>query len=227
MAISSGQVSHDTPNIMVHLDVRTEWNLGPRELCIVRKSAVPLIYGPQSECLKSSWYAQVSVDHRISSIHMTRDFEDHRRRKKAWDRGFSIKGKHPYHCHRRPATLNQAALGTYEPRIKAKADLFASQIEANLGKPLDATAWSMFLAFDIMGEVGFTKNFNNLDTGIEHAAIKGIHDHMNVLGILSHVPWLLNLMSRIPGATAGYSGFFKWCADEIKAKQKVGCRCEE
>ncbi|KAL1961494.1 hypothetical protein VTN77DRAFT_1673 [Rasamsonia byssochlamydoides] len=177
---------------------------GPRELCIVRKSAIPLIYGPQSECLKSSWYTQVSTDHRKCSIHMTRDFDDHRKRRKAWDRGFSIK-----------------ALATYEPRIKAKADLLATEIKSRLGQPLDATAWSMFLSFDIMGEVGFSKNFNNLNTGIEHPAIKGVHDHMGVLGVLSHVPWLLNILGAIPGATAGYSGFFKWCADEIKAKQKT------
>lgn len=67
--------------------------VGPREICIVRKSAIPLIYGPQSECLKSSWYTQLSTDHAKSSIHMTRDVDDHRRRRKAWDRGLSIKGK--------------------------------------------------------------------------------------------------------------------------------------
>lgn len=79
----------------------------------------------------------------------------------------------------------------------------------------------MLLSFDIMGEVGFGKDFNNLRTGLEHPAIKGIHDHMIVLAILSHVPWLPNIMGRIPGATAGYFWFFKWCADEIKSKQKV------
>lgn len=87
---------------------------------------------------------------------------------------------------------------------------------------MDATTWSMLLSFDIMGEVGFGKDFNNLTTGVEHAAIKGIHDHMAILGVLSHVPWLLNILGSIPGATAAYSGFFKWCADEIESKQKVG-----
>ncbi|KAI9926158.1 hypothetical protein MW887_004621 [Aspergillus wentii] len=176
---------------------------GPREICIVRKSAVPLLFGPQSDCLKSTYYAQASPDPKKCSVHHTRDFDDHRRRRKAWDRGFSIK-----------------ALGTYEPRIKTKADLLVSHIESNIDKPLDATAWSMFLSFDIMGDVGFGKDFNNLTTGIEHPAIKGVHDHMAVLGVLGHIPWLLNVLGCIPGATAGYSGFFKWCADEIESKKK-------
>lgn len=75
-----------------------------------------------------------------------------------------------------------------------------------------------------MGAVGFGKEFNNLGTGIEHPAIKGVHDHMGILGVLGHVPWFLNLASRIPGAASGYSSFFKWCGDEIERKQKV---CKE
>lgn len=97
----------------------------------------------------------------------------------------------------------------------------ASHIENNLGKSIDASAWSMFLSFDIMGNVGFGKEFNNLTTRIKHPAIQGVHDHMAILGILGHVPWFLNLLSRIPGAASGYSSFFKWCGDEIERKQKV------
>ncbi|CAG8305603.1 unnamed protein product [Penicillium olsonii] len=176
---------------------------GPREICIVRKSAVPLIFGPQSKCRKSTYYAQASTEPKNCSVHHTRDIDDHRRRRKAWDRGFSIK-----------------ALATYEPRIKAKADQLALHINKTLGQPIDASAWAMFLSFDIMGAVGFGKEFNNLGTGIEHPAIKGVHDHMGILGVLGHVPWFLNLASRIPGAASGYSSFFKWCGDEIERKQK-------
>lgn len=113
------------------------------------------------------------------------------------------------------------ALAIYEPRIKAKADQLALHINKTLGQPIDASAWAMFLSFDIMGAVGFGKEFNNLGTGIEHPAIKGVHDHMGILGVLGHVPWFLNLASRIPGAASGYSSFFKWCGDEIERKQKV------
>lgn len=109
----------------------------------------------------------------------------------------------------------------YEPRVKVKADQLASHIEKNLGQAIDATAWSMFLSFDVMGDVGFGKEFKNLTTGIEHPAIKGVHDHMEILGVATHVPWFLYLLSRVPGAVSGYSSFFKWCADEIERKQEV------
>ncbi|KAH8203627.1 hypothetical protein TruAng_002157 [Truncatella angustata] len=151
---------------------------GPRELCIVRSSAVPLVYGPNTKCRKATW-------------------------RRNWDRGFAIK-----------------VLQTYVPRIALEADQFVSQV-AKLQGPLNATAWTNYLAFDIMGQVGFGKEFGGVKSGQEHPAIKGVHDHMNILGIVSHVPWLLNIASRIPGATAGYAPFFNWCASEIKAKQKI------
>jgi hypothetical protein len=66
---------------------------GPRELCVVRKSAVPLLYGPGTECRKSTWYSQVDTDGRKGSIHMERNEEEYKRRRKCLDGGFAIKGK--------------------------------------------------------------------------------------------------------------------------------------
>ncbi|KAF2845119.1 cytochrome P450 [Plenodomus tracheiphilus IPT5] len=177
---------------------------GPREMSILRKSAVPLLYGPRSECLKSTWYGQTGNDPNQCSIHMTRDVDDHRFRRRAWDKGFSIK-----------------ALSTYESRIKAKADMFRIQLSKNVGKPMDISAWSMFFSFDVMGEIGFGKDFSCLTSGVEHSAIKGVHSHMSMLGIMSTVPWLLNILGSIPGAAAGYAEFFSFCAGQIREKHKT------
>ena len=117
--------------------------------------------------------------------------------------------------------LQYLALGIYEPRVKEKADLLSAYVERRLSQAINVTKWSMFLSFDIMGEVGFGKDFQNLNSGIEHPAIKGVHDHMAVLGVLGHVPWLLNIIGRIPRAAAEYAGFFRWCADEIERKKQV------
>lgn len=86
---------------------------------------------------------------------------------------------------------------------------------------MDMSAWAMYFSFDVMGEVGFGKDFNNLASGVEHSAIKGVHSHMTMLGIMSTVPWLLNVLSSIPGAAAGYSEFFGFCAGQIREKHKV------
>ncbi|KAB8263331.1 cytochrome P450 [Aspergillus pseudonomiae] len=176
---------------------------GPREISILRTAALPLIYGPHTECRKSTWYGQLDVDHTKICMALSREFDDHRRRRRAWDRAFSIK-----------------SLKVYEPRVIAQAEKLISQIEANQGKPLDATTWSMLFAFDIMGDVGFGRDFGNLATGNAHPVISAVHDHMRFIGVVSHLPWLLNMLGKIPGAAAGYQGLFKWCADQIETKHK-------
>lgn len=69
---------------------------GPREISINRPSAVMAINGPQSPCLKAPWYSHVSDDVTQISLNSTRDPCVHRRRRKAWDLGFSIKGMYRF-----------------------------------------------------------------------------------------------------------------------------------
>ncbi|RMZ68015.1 cytochrome P450 [Pyrenophora seminiperda CCB06] len=91
----------------------------------------------------------------------------------------------------------------------------------NVGKPMDVSTWSMLFSFDIMGDIGFGEDFNNLNSGIEHPAIKGVHDHMKAIGILNHVPWVLNILGSIPGAATAYKGFFSFCSGQIMKKHQT------
>lgn len=45
---------------------------------------------------------------------------------------------------------HDAALSTYEPAINSKVDQFIEQLSKR--GTIDATAWSMYLSFDIMGK---------------------------------------------------------------------------
>ncbi|KAF2650048.1 monooxygenase [Lophiostoma macrostomum CBS 122681] len=175
---------------------------GPREISILRKSAVSLIYGPQSACLKSTWYSAVSNDSAKAQMFYSRDPVDHKRRRKAWDRAFSVK-----------------SLRTYAPLIRAKVEQLTSTLASSATAPKDATAWMMMLAFDIMGEVGYGQDFGGIDTGKEHPAAKAIHDHMTILSVVGTVPWLLYLLQFIPGASKGYAPFFKWSTGQIQGKK--------
>ncbi|KAI1091765.1 monooxygenase [Rostrohypoxylon terebratum] len=158
---------------------------GPREICIVRGSAPQLIYGANSTCLKSTWYGQVDYDSKKNHIVSATDLDDHRRRRRAWDKAFSTK-----------------ALQKYEPRIKALIDKFVSQVTCHR-EPVDARDWCMYLAFDIIGEIGFGKTFGCVENGQKHPAITTLHDHMEFIGVAAHVPWLLNILGRLPNTSFG------------------------
>lgn len=113
------------------------------------------------------------------------------------------------------------ALNTYQPRIKSKVDLLIEQISRNAGKPMDATDWMMMLAFDIMGEVGFGKDFGGIVAGKQSLVAQAIHDHMTYIGRLGMTPWLLYIIQFIPGASKGFTPFFSWCAKMIEEQQAV------
>lgn len=111
----------------------------------------------------------MDTDSNKTSIHMTRDHDKNKRRRRAWDRGFAIKGTYVPAIAINgipPLTRIDSALNTYQPIIKAKVDEFIAQISKL--ETVDATAWSMYLSFDIMGKVGLGKDFYCVTEGVEH-----------------------------------------------------------
>ncbi|RDW68698.1 cytochrome P450 [Aspergillus mulundensis] len=200
---------HATKRTQYHLDLKEMHRkygdfvrTGPREISINRPSAVHLTAGPQSACTKPTWYSHVSDNVTQVSLNSTRSPDAHRRRRRAWDRGFSMK-----------------ALPIYEPRLQHKVDVLVSQIRSRLGQPLNITQWTMYLAFDVMGLVGFSKDFRQLEDAAEHAAIKELHEQMLVLGILKPVPWVLTILGGIQGLVGNYGQFMTYCADRIAEKK--------
>ncbi|CBF80338.1 protein CYP671A1 [Aspergillus nidulans FGSC A4] len=167
---------------------------GPREISVNRPSAVYLTSGPHSVCTKPTWYSHVSDDITKVSLNSTRDPEVHRRRRRAWDRGFSMK-----------------ALPTYEPRLQHKVDVLVSQIRSRIDRPLNITQWTMYLAFDVMGLVGFSKDFRQLEDAVEHAAIEELHGQMLMYGILRPVPWVLTILGATLGLAGKYGQFMTYC----------------
>ena len=170
--------------------------------------------------MRSTWYSQVSDDVTVISLNSTRDVEVHRRRRRAWDRAFSVKCMYAPKCAC-CTSLILTAMATYAPRVRSKVDVFISQLRERVGQPLNLTEWTMFLTFDVMGVVGFSKDFKQLEAAKEHSAIKGLHDQMAALGLLAHVPWFLSLLGSIPGLSGSYGLFIDYCHKQVKEKVDV------
>lgn len=86
---------------------------------------------------------------------------------------------------------------------------------------MDAVEWCSFYAFDVMGQVGFGRPWGMLEDGNLHEAIGQLHKAMVPLGVLSPVPWLLRLVTDIPGANAAVQDFMAWCWAQLAEKKKV------
>lgn len=118
-------------------------------------------------------------------------------------------------------TWENIALSIYEPRVRSKVDVLVSQLRARLGQPINIAEWAMFLSFDVMGQIGFDKDFHQLEDAKEHSAIAGLHAQMAVLGLLSPLPWLLSFLGSIPGLTGSYALFMDYCAKQVEEAKAV------
>ncbi|KAJ4396529.1 hypothetical protein N0V93_000749 [Gnomoniopsis smithogilvyi] len=184
--------------------------VGPREISIKRASAIGTIYGPNSKCYRSAQYDQPSTEAAKSSIVGTRDVEAHRRRKRAWERGLGFR-----------------ALDVYEPRVRSKVDLLLSRIARHEDTPLDATELAMFFSFDVLGDIGYSRDFDLLKTGEHHEAITAIREQTVYIGTLSTVPWLFSMivnsmevLSNI-GIKTSFNIFLDWCTQQVDARRKA------
>jgi hypothetical protein len=112
---------------------------------------------------------------------------------------------------------------SYEPLVTAKASVLLAQIRLHMGQTgsIDATQWSAFFSFDVMGLIGFGKDFHQLESAVEHVAIQRLHDSLTVLGRLSPVPWTLGLLGSIPCLMGSYTEFIEYCWTQVEDRKKV------
>lgn len=101
--------------------------------------------------------------------------------------------------------------------------LFLQRIAApdQVGKPINITELVSWLSYDIMGIIGFGKDFGNLRTTHEHAAVKGLRETMVAFGTLRQLPWLANFLSHFPGGDGAMGPFAKYCHDLVAEKRQV------
>ncbi|KAB2574650.1 Isotrichodermin C-15 hydroxylase [Lasiodiplodia theobromae] len=177
---------------------------GPRELSITRAEAI----APLAACRKSTLYALSHWnDDRLGLIE-TRSIRDHRLRRKPWD-----------------TALNSKALAKYDPSLQSTIGLFLDAIStaSEAGqKPINVTDWVAYLAYDLMGMIGFGRDFGQLrGGGVEHWAVKALRAQQLFIGVLKPIPWLLNFLAAIPGADGPVQPFVKYCAGLVAEKREA------
>ncbi|KAL1654432.1 hypothetical protein SLS61_003033 [Didymella pomorum] len=177
---------------------------GPRELAVYSADAVPLIHGPMSRCRKGPWYN--NADHiGGASTHTTRDKQDHKQRRKAWDHAFNAK-----------------ALREYEPRLDRHALALMTRLKEEAKKTsVRITNWVNFYSFDVMGDIGFSRSFGMLEKGEEDPMIKLLHASMEPLSVFGHFPWMLNLITLTSAGAKPLIEHIEWTAKVLKERKAV------
>ncbi|KAH8826626.1 cytochrome P450 [Flagelloscypha sp. PMI_526] len=181
--------------------------IGPRELSINKASAIPAIYGPTSKCTKSPWYSKNPVAPHDNAVTNIRDPNEHRRRRRAWDRA-----------------LSPQAVAVYEPRISKKAGALVDSLKQQIHSEnaIDITAWCSFFAFDVMGDIGLGKDFKTVETGLEHPALRFIHQFMPIVSLAGTLPWLVRLRALFPrNRSEGFRALWEYSKEQVVEKRNA------
>ncbi|KAL1635189.1 hypothetical protein SLS56_001943 [Neofusicoccum ribis] len=172
---------------------------GPRELSITRASAIPAIIN----CKKSYFYQHSDWRSERLGLAETRDIDDHQRRKRGWDRALSLK-----------------SIAKYDENIQGAAKELVDLLLDSKGKPVDITEYMSWFAYDVMGLVGFGRDFGQLRTRGGDSAVQGLREQMKFLAFMKHIPWVINVALYIPGAS-GMENFVDSCRQLVVEKKKT------
>ncbi|KAJ5805507.1 Cytochrome P450 [Penicillium pulvis] len=172
--------------------------LGPTELSIADPDAVKALYGPQAKVSKGPWYTV--LEPRVS-LQMVRNKQEHARRRKVWDQGFSSR-----------------ALRDYAPRVSHYTELLIQNIHSELGRPMDVSRWFNYYSFDVMGDLSFGKSFDMLVDGKDAYILKQMHADMKNVGLFSHLTWLFPFFKRIPVLNTNYLKFWSWVDKHVEER---------
>ena len=181
---------------------------GPCELSINLTDAIPAIYGPTSPCIKSVFYNSIGPEENHSLFHV-RNKQFHSGRRRAWDKAF-----------------NGTNLAIYQPKIESCISVLLQQLRTRGVSPdgINITLWDSFLTFDVMGETGFGRTYNMLETGTIHPAVKCQKDSLWMFGIATKIPWFMRLMMILPASCSPMKPIMNWCGNEMNEKVKVSHR---
>ncbi|KAH6637784.1 cytochrome P450 [Boeremia exigua] len=177
---------------------------GPREVTVFCAEAIPLVHGPMSRCRKGTWYNNASHIGKAST-HTTRDKQEHKTRRKAWDHA-----------------LNAKALREYEPRLNRHALALMTKLKEEAVNPsVRITNWVNFYSFDVMGDIGFSRSFGMLEKGEEDPMIKLLYASMEPLSTFGHIPWALNLITRTSAGAKPLIEHINWTAKVLKERKAI------
>jgi len=157
----------EVTHIKLHRQLGDIVRLGPNTLSFSDPKALKAIYGLNKGFIKSEFYPvqqSVANGHRLPSLFSTTDEGFHAQLRRSVNSAFSM------------STLVQ-----YEPFVDSTTEIFLSQTDklyAQTGQSCDFSNWLQFYAFDVIGEMTYSKRHGFLE---ENRDIDGIVDYLGKL----------------------------------------------
>ncbi|KAF5592963.1 pisatin demethylase cytochrome P450 [Fusarium subglutinans] len=169
-------------------------------LSILDAKVFHAIHSNNSPCSKGPWY---NLEQPAISLHMSRDKNDHSRRRRAWDRALSSK-----------------ALRDYEARVVKYTSQLLDRLEQSQDIPIDIAKWFKFYSFDTMGDLTFGQSFNMLTDGVKHPFMALVESHMVMAGTFSQLIWMFPLFRAMPFLGREDAILQKWLETQVRHQEQ-------
>ncbi|KAF3402541.1 Cytochrome P450 momooxygenase gsfF [Talaromyces pinophilus] len=145
---------------------------GPYEVSIADPDAIQLIYGAGASCKKSDWYS-VWQGRRKFDLFAERDANVHSTNRRFVNSIYSFSG-----------------LLEFEPYLDNVLSVFLSRLSQMDTQRIDMGYWAQLFAFDVIGELTFSKRFGFIDEGTDKGTFVHIDGALQSAAWIGQVPWL-------------------------------------
>jgi cytochrome P450 len=162
--------------------------IGPNCISISKPDLIPSIYGIGKGYVKSDFYTvwqNIVNGKRVASMVFTTDEAQHAAMKKPIAASYSL------------STLKE-----FEPLLDSTTAVFLSRLDelfASTGKVCDMSAWLQWYAFDVIGELTFSKRLGFLESAKDiDGIISSVSWNFDRCSALGQMPWLDSLTYKNP-----------------------------
>ncbi|KAL4748888.1 hypothetical protein BDW72DRAFT_214426 [Aspergillus terricola var. indicus] len=171
---------------------------GPNEVTVFGTEAYYKVYGKESRCTRAAYY---DILQPLVTLTTYRTAAAHANRRKIWDPAFS------------PTAVEKLV-----PLVYEKADLLLGQLQDKGQQPLDISSWFEYYTFDLMGEIGLSFKFGNLDRGSPHPILTLYHLAQRRLAAFGAAPWMKHLIMGLPFITrlGPYKRYMGWATTQLQ-----------
>ncbi|KAI9713247.1 MAG: hypothetical protein M1820_001234 [Bogoriella megaspora] len=185
--------------------------IGPNELSIADIDAIKTVYAAGTKFRKSEWYG-VWQGHRKFDLFAERDERLHGQQRRLVSRPYSME-----------------SLKDLEPYVDDAVRVFLSNMEKSKGQSIDMGNWVQLFAFDVIGEVTFSKPFGFMENGRDDGSFKAIQAALWSASWLGQVPWVYWMHDRLMpyignhlSVNNRHGGLRTFAATEVSSRKERG-----
>ncbi|KMU88386.1 pisatin demethylase [Coccidioides immitis H538.4] len=146
--------------------------VGPNEVSTANPEALKAIYGAGGDFRKSDWYS-VWQGLRKWDLFGERNESIHRAQRRLVSQIYSLSN-----------------MKKLEPYVDKAVVLFMTKMSEMQGQQVNMSKWAQLFAFDVIGEVTFSKRFGFMDAGKDDGAFSLIDKSLRCAAWVGYVPWV-------------------------------------